>query len=246
LPYIENPKTAGSGIMCAIPQDSECPVGCEDCFFQSGRSYLEPLSDHLPNLPDPAFVNDNGYVVRINDGNDSNVNRNRVVGWTNAYNHRFFNTSIPKYLDSFPAPVVLTVNPGPQTDIIAHMLSKIPVNLMFVRVRTNRWNLHVVNSAVDYYAERGIPTILTFMAYHDIESIPEDYQHLYSYRKRTSNEYWAITEAGWVEILGYYYGNHLVYSCGTEGEGGTTKCERCGNCLREYFRTKVAMQKAGL
>jgi len=37
--YKENPKTKGSGIVCAIPQKGICPNRCEDCFFQSGRSY---------------------------------------------------------------------------------------------------------------------------------------------------------------------------------------------------------------
>jgi hypothetical protein len=41
MSYIENPKTKGSGIVCAIPQPGVCPIGCEDCFFQSGRSFLE-------------------------------------------------------------------------------------------------------------------------------------------------------------------------------------------------------------
>ena len=43
MSYIENPKTKGSGIIACIPQKGLCPNKCEDCFFQSGRSYLEPL-----------------------------------------------------------------------------------------------------------------------------------------------------------------------------------------------------------
>jgi len=50
--YKENPKTKGSGIICCIPQTGICPQKCDDCFFQSGRSYLEPLVDNLPNMPD--------------------------------------------------------------------------------------------------------------------------------------------------------------------------------------------------
>ena len=46
-----NPKTKGSGIITCIPQTGRCPNGCEDCFFQSGRSYLEPLEENLPHVP---------------------------------------------------------------------------------------------------------------------------------------------------------------------------------------------------
>lgn len=49
MSYIENPKTKGSGIVCAIPQTGVCPIGCEDCFFQSDRSFLEPLDENLPS-----------------------------------------------------------------------------------------------------------------------------------------------------------------------------------------------------
>ena len=37
----------------------------------SGRSYLEPLDENVPNLPDVASALNR--VVRVNDGNDSNV-----------------------------------------------------------------------------------------------------------------------------------------------------------------------------
>ncbi len=38
MDYKENPKTKGSGIICAIPQKGICPSKCPDCFFQSVRS----------------------------------------------------------------------------------------------------------------------------------------------------------------------------------------------------------------
>ena len=106
--YIENPKTRGSGIVCVIPQTGHCPNECEDCFFQSGRSYLEPLDTNLPNMIPPEDVGDR--IVRVNDGNDSNVNHSLVIESTKCYKHKFYNTAIPQ-LD-FDAPVVLTVNPG--------------------------------------------------------------------------------------------------------------------------------------
>ena len=69
MSYIENPKTKGSGIISCIPQKGICPNTCEDCFFQSGRSYLEPLDENLPNLPEEVDY----QIVRVNDGNDSNT-----------------------------------------------------------------------------------------------------------------------------------------------------------------------------
>jgi len=81
MPYIENPKTKGSGIICCIPQAGECPIHCDDCFFQSGRSYLEPLDVNLPNLP--SKEESQGRVVRVNDGNDSNNDREAVMAAVN-------------------------------------------------------------------------------------------------------------------------------------------------------------------
>ena len=106
--YIENPKLAGSGIAACIPQEGTCPIGCEDCFFRDGRSYLNPLEDNLPNMPDPEKVIKEGKIVRVNDGNDSNISRRHVVRSVRCYPLRFYNTSIPNDLGGFDAPVVLS------------------------------------------------------------------------------------------------------------------------------------------
>jgi len=235
--YKENPKTAGSGIVCAIPQTGPCPNGCEDCFYQAGRSYLEPLAANLPNLPSAAMTT--GRVVRINDGNDSNVRRSEVVAAAGRYAMRFYNTAIPDDLAGFDAPVVLTVNPGTMTDRAFHQLAKIPSNLMFVRVRTNTWNLDtVVRPAVAYYASRSVPAVLTFMAYFH-GTVAQAYRNDYVFRRRTLNHYQAIRTAAWRRIMRIWEGGpeeKWVYSCGKlEGENGDTSCKRCGNCLREYF-----------
>jgi hypothetical protein len=233
LKYKKNPKNKGSGIVACIPQKDICPIGCEDCFFQSGRSYLEPLLEHLPNMPDPAWVGDR--LVRVNDGNDSNVEKELVIESTNVYKNRFFNTSIPN-LD-FPAPVVLTVNPGKMTDKEFHKIHPIPKNLMYVRARTNLWNDSLIEEIVSYYTGNDIPVVLTFMAYHQIKSIPEKYRYAYSYRKRTLNPYYAIKTINFHEIMSLYADNLYVYSCGKiEGIEEGTKCKHCGNCLREYWR----------
>lgn len=236
--YIVNPKTKGSGIIAAIPQTGLCPNKCEDCFFQSGRSYLEPLDKNLPNMPPVELAK--RRVVRVNDGNDSNVKRDLVVKATKKYPFRFFNTAIPWELEKFPGPVVLTLNPGKKTDNEFFILDPVPKNLMFVRVRTNTWNLPMVKKAVDYYTKRGVPVVLTFMAYFKTSSvaIPKGHKKDYVFRERTTNPYNAITTAAWRRVMKTFENNILVYSCGRiEGELGSTKCARCGNCLREYFVT---------
>ncbi|MFH0892092.1 MAG: hypothetical protein V1867_04915 [Candidatus Falkowbacteria bacterium] len=248
MPYKENPKTRGSGIICCIPQTGTCSGRCKDCFFQSGRSYLEPLSENLPNMPSPEEAR--GRVIRVNDGNDSNEHRDLVLSMVEKYGYEdfFFNTSFPHDLEGFKVngqmrPVVLTVNRGEMTDKSFHALDPIPRNLMFVRFRTNFWNRHIMQKCIEYYSERNIPIVLTFMAHYDEDSIPAQHKKHYIYRQRTLNSYWAITTAGWRKIMrgGKYFdpNNRWVYSCGKiEGELGTTACHRCGNCLREYFATQ--------
>jgi hypothetical protein len=241
MAYIENPKTKGSGIICCIPQTGTCPMGCPHCFFQDGRSYLEPLAEHLPNMPDATISN--GRVVRVNDGNDSSVNFPQAVTDTEQYPMRFFNTSSAAHIDEYPAPVVLTINPGKMTDVAFHKLKDpMPKNLMMVRIRTDMWNLKVVGEAICYYASREVPVVLTWMAYPDKEDIPPNFLHHYIYRTRTMNPYWAITTASWAEFMKAYITDPYVYSCGkVEGEKGKSGCMRCGNCLREYFATVERM-----
>lgn len=232
-----NPKTKGSGIITCIPQTGKCPNGCEDCFFQSGRSYLEPLDENLPHVAPWGLSL--GRIVRVNDGNDSNIDRDVVEKTVREmdYEKYFFNTAIPKDLDKFSGPVVLTVNPGKMTDTKWHKLEEPPENLMFVRIRVNAWNmLSVVMPAVQYYTNLSVPVVLTFMAYYEEKPEMRDY---YIYRQRTTNSYYAITTQAWEEIMYFFRYNAYVYSCGKiEGENGTTKCSRCGNCIREYYNAK--------
>ena len=240
--YIENPKTKGSGILCCIPQTGSCPVGCADCFFQSGRSYLEPLKDNLPNMPDIDDVLKNHSIVRVNDGNDSNNNRDLVISSTQPYPLKFYNTSNRWELEKYDAPVVLTLNPGKLTNDYFHKLDPMPNNLMFVKFRVNTWNLETACAAIDYYTCKNIPVVLTFMAYFNTaeDTIPLEHRPNYIYRKRTTNSYWAITTEAWLEVMSNWRSDKLVYSCGhIEGEKGDTKCKYCGNCLREFYATRV-------
>lgn len=240
MSYIPNPKLVGSGMLGCIPQQTRCPNNCPDCFFQSGRSYLEPLSDNLPNMPPPDLAQHR--VVRVNDGHDSNIGREHVIQATECYPHRFFNTSIPQL--TFPAPVVLTVNPDQIGDHFFHRLGSRPNNLMFVRVRVNTWNLHLVHEVVEYYTAGWdswrVPIVFTFMRYYETP-VPKAHLAYYAHRQCTMNYYWAITTGAWEGIMDRYKYNRYVYSCGTEGEMGTTLCRHCGNCLREYYATLERM-----
>jgi hypothetical protein len=239
MSYIPNPKFQGSGILGCIPQTGRCPNGCEDCFFQSGRSYLEPLSENLPNMPD--VVDTYGRVVRVNDGNDSNVNRKLVMDSVRGYPDVFFNTAIPKDLEGFNAPVVLTLNPGDMTDKDWHMVHPIPKNLMMVRFRINTWNIALADDAIKYYTEREVPVVLTFMAYETLKPLMSE--NHYIHRKRILNEYYAIRTDIWRDIMNRYKDNYFVHSCGKiEGEKGKTGCRYCGNCLREYYATLERMR----
>lgn len=242
MTYRENPKTKGSGIKCCIPQtDPQCPFKCADCFYQSGRSYLEPLEDTIPNMPSPEEAE--GCVIRVNDGNDSSVMHAACMRACARFPDKFYNTSWPRYLEDFDAPVVLTLNPGKMTDTEFHKVDPIPTNLMMVRFRTNVWNLHILQDAVEYYTARGIPVILTWMAYHDVDSIPDEHRDCYDERKRTMNTYFAIKTEVWREICSRFMGYLLVHTCGqVEGVSEGTACRYCGNCLREYYATKERMK----
>lgn len=237
--YKENPKTKGSGILCCIPQTGRCPVGCKGCFFQSGRGYLEPLDENLPNMP--SYEQAEGFVVRVNDGNDSHNQMDYVIEATKIYKDKFYNTSCPDDLDDYDAPVVLTINPGRMTDKDFHRVRS--RNLMAVRFRTNTWNLDLLEEVLEYYIQDGVTVLLTAMAYGNLEDIPEDYRDNYVERGRTLNTYWAIEYYAWQEILEDDLGvrHPLIRSCGyLEGWPGGTKCKDCGNCLRLYYNWKVA------
>ena len=244
--YKENPKTKNSGIHCVIPQTGTCPNRCEDCFFQSGRSYLEPLEDNLPNMPPNNWSDVENRVFRINDGNDSNVDRETVMEMSMSYPMKFYNTAIMRDIAEFEDPVVLTINPGHMTDESWHkFLDPIPANLMFVRIRTNSWNIdNVVKPAIEYYINRNVPVVLTFMAYYDTpESIPLSHKKNYVFRKRTLNSYFVITTKVWEEIMEDFKYEPYVYSCSkVEGDLAIRACARCGNCIREYFVTMERMR----
>jgi len=201
---------------------------CADCFFQSGRSYLEPLAENLPHIPTAEMAV--GRVVRMNDGNDSNNQRDLVERTASQYDDYFFNTSNPKDIGNFPGPVVLTINPGKITDTDFWEFPLPPANLMFVRFRANTWNVELLKEAVDSYTTKYIPLVITFMAYYKTP-IPAAHKKNYEWRQRTLNSYWCIKKKAQKRIADIFPDNPLVHVCGG-------LCKDCGNCLREYYRVK--------
>jgi len=168
-----------------------------------------------------------------------------VMKAVEKYPLKFYNTCSMRDLEKYDAPVVFTINPGSWTDKCPDSLiynTPVASNLMFIRVRTNTWNIDLVELVVAHFTKIGVPVVLTFMAYHELESIPEHYKGDYIYRKRTVNSYYAIRTCNWAWLMDEYRFNKLVYSCGKiEGEIGTTLCRYCGNCLREFYATMERM-----
>jgi hypothetical protein len=236
MKYIYNPKTIESGIITCIPQKGRCPNKCEDCFFQSGRSYLEPLLENLPQVPSKEIAN--GRIIRINDGNDSNNQRKLVEKVAKKYKDYFYNTSMYYKLEEFNAPVVLTINPAELTDTDFKRVNPIPKNLMFIRYRTNMWNVHILDEVIKFYTKKEVPVIITFMAYYT-ETIPKEHQQYYEWKKRTLNSYWCLKKEAAKAIMSSYEENPYVYSCGIKGQ---YFCKFCGNCIREYYNTKERMR----
>lgn len=137
--------------------------------------------------------------------------------------------------------MVLTVNPAGMTDIKARLIEICPANLMFVRVRVNAWNLELVDQVVAHYTPKGVPVVLTFLAYF-AEQIPSQHENDYGFRKRTLNSYWCPRGHFWERVSARYERNSLVYTCGKDST--TYACNRCGHCLREYFATMERLRAA--
>ena len=229
MSYIENPKTAGSGIVCAIPQDGPCNRGCPDCFFSHGRSYLEPLSENLPNLPGPEDVGPDD-IIRVNDGHDSNVDRLKVIKDTNQWKgRRFFNTSIPQ---GFDEPWVLTINAYENGPAMMPPEKGDPFlrNLMFVRFRSTPWNLQDLENVISQWTLRRIPVVITPMAYHSEQSIPPPYLVYYERRVRHTNEYWVLKQPALDALHEMFDSPNWVHICASQ------KCKDCGFCKQQFKR----------
>jgi len=216
----QNPKMMDTNLIDCIPQTGECPIQCEECFYNGGRFYRtldEPL---IPTLEDVR-----NKIVRVNSGHDSNIQRELVIKTTMKYPHKFYNTSLPNF--DFPAPVVFTCN-GKHLRLVDKHLDK----LMFVRVRTSIFNLEEVDKTVEHYlVKHKIPTVLTFMRYYDGMKIPEKFKESFIFKKHILNAYYCHTIQAHLNILERYKGTG-VRMCGTPI---SSFCVDCRNCELLYW-----------
>jgi hypothetical protein len=174
-------------------------------------------------MPEP----DDSKIVRVNAGNDSNNQRQRVLETTKRYQHKFYNTSIPNF--EFPGPVVFTANREEERE--ADLICIPPVNLMFVRLRVSVTNLTHVRDAIVHYTSRGVPVVLTYMAYYS--DVPK-YTQFYEWRERHINSYWCPKEEWKLQILKSMK-DRLVSNC-------DYLCKDCMSCESYYWQTLKRMR----
>lgn len=220
-----NPKLLDSGLVDCIPQIGKCPNPCGDnCYYN--QAFYRTLDK--PLFPNASRVNKQRLLVRVNSGHDSNHDRDFVIASTAKYHCRFFNTSIPRF--DFPAPVVFTCNPDENKPPI---LSPVPDNLMFVRVRTRPGMLDYAADAIAHYAiKNNVPVVLTWMRYLMEDMVPGAWRDWYELKTHILNPWWQLKrqhrERLWTELDACN-----VYQCGTYE---SSLCRECLNCVRFYWR----------
>jgi len=238
---IRNPKQEGTPFFDCIVQTGICPNNCNQCFYNRPGAYYVPL-DQLPLIPMPEEVGKG--IVRMNCGHDSNIEREKVIAASLKYENAFFNTSICRF--DFPGPVVLTANPNEEKP--PHLVNPIPDNLMFVRLRTSGTNLRHIDDAVTYYTLRGVPVVITFMAYYDklpvvdLSELDETFDcvdQCYTWKVRHVNSYWCATTKFMQTVMKRYQGNRLVSMCGSYASG---YCRACRNCETYYYQTQKRLR----
>ena len=224
--YCHNPKLIDTPIVDCIPQVGPCPVNCSQCFYNRPGAFYAPID--RPNVP--SIYDANTKIVRINCGNDSNVDRDLVIKTAQQYKNYFFNTSICN-LD-FPGPVVLTANP--KEEKAAWMAAVLPPNVMFVRLRVSDTNLKFIDDAIEWYTGDLVPVVLTFMSYYDRNPGPN-----YEWKIRHINSYYCPTKEFMKSVMARYKGNRLVSMCGSMDE---SYCRACKNCEIYYWQTMKRMR----
>jgi len=236
-----NPKQEDTNLFDCVPQIGPCPVKCNQCFYNRPGAFYLPIDE--PSIPTPEEVGDG--IVRMNCGNDSNNQRDLVIEAASQYKHAFFNTSIPRF--DFPGPVVWTANACEEQPvrIPPALLSGIPDNLMFIRLRVSSTTLRNIKLAAEWFTEKQGPVVLTFMAYYEAEpKPPADVLAAvggpcYEWRVRHINAYWCPTAPFIRYVLGLFKGNRLVSYCGSlEG----SYCRLCLNCETHYHQTVKRMK----
>lgn len=234
-----NPKLDGTPFWDCIPQTGPCPQNCNQCFYNRPGAYYIPFNE-LPLIPDPEEVGDG--IVRMNCGNDSNVEFEHVIATSRLYEQVFFNTSIPK-LGHFPGPVVFTANPRENERAV--LFAPSPKNLMFVRLRTSATNLSLIDMAVTHYTAWQVPVVITMMAYYDQKpDVNESLVNLaadqcYEWKVRHINSYWCPTAALMGAVMARYADNQLVALCSSRE---SYYCRDCRNCETHYIQTRQRMR----
>ncbi len=113
---------------------------------------------------------------------------------------------------------------------------------MFVRFRTDMWNLKMLDEAIEFYTKSDmehprVPVVLTFMAYYN-ESLSHGFEEYYEWKKRTLNSYWCLKQEEINKLVIKYLDNPLVAFCGRVHD-----CKTCGNCLKYYYAAKERMRQ---
>lgn len=231
----------------AVPVPGPCPIGCNQCFYnREGAFYTDIAEAHMPTLEELPDT----YIVRINSGRDSNINREEVKAAVEAagYTDYFYNTSIPN-LD-FEAPVVFTANAQEEApawtaeDVLSRLKERDNLDhLMFVRLRVSPTNHTHILKAVNHW--QGFPVVLTFMRYYDQEpdltQLPTHWRldDLYVWKQHIKNSYWCPTPEYIHRVRDYWPDYTNVSLCG----GFTSSyCKDCMNCASYYWQTRKRMR----
>jgi len=228
---IRNPKLEGTRLWECVPQVGPCPNNCNQCYYNRPGAFYADTSK--PLIPDPKDADDG--IVRVNDGHDSNIERDKVIKVARRYKHYFFNTSIPRF--DFPGPVVYTANREEEKPVDLRFLRCDGIaNIMFIRLRVSASNVRLVKNAVESITEnRHIPVVLTFMRYYNAECLPD--VQAYELKRHILNSSWCPTHATYEWIMrdvGVGY-NRLVTMCGTPD---SPYCRDCRNCEHYYWIAK--------
>lgn len=242
---MDNPKQFRSNLVDCIPQKGPCPIDCPECYYN-----LNFYAGHEPIVPKPEDVKDK--IVRVNSGNDSNVDVELVIKAALKYENFFFNTSIDRL--NFPGPVVFTANADETRDAI--VVANRP-NLMFVRLKTSPANLNKVQRAVEFYISRTVPVVITFMRYFEkrraeevfddanYHIIPPSFEDVFEHKTHIKNSWWQLTEEAKVKIASYLgvYENILINTCGSIK---SPFCKDCRNCEAFYWISKNRIEGTSL
>ncbi len=230
-----NPKQVGSVLFDCVPQHGPCPNNCNQCYYNECF-----YAGHEPLIPEPRDVADG--IVRMNSGHDSNLEKELVLETAKLYKDVFFNTSAPDL--NFPGPVVFTANKGEELNILYTLPTHIPMNLMFVRMRTSAVNLGRVLEEASKWAKRNVPVVLTLMHYRTLDDVPGRCRYLYENKLHIEHDWWVPNARLWRIIRSHsvFQTNRLIQTCGSYE---SAMCCDCGLCKCYYRITKKRLDENG-